>query len=195
MATLLSDFAQIGPRTSLYTPSKPVAGQLLIISSWLGAVRKHIAKYATEYQKLAQEARILLIESDIQIVTSRYEKQRELIKPAVSVVLDTLAECGYYDALGKKTTTGNPSLKLGSISSSSTTGNTPLRILLHMLSNGGTNSAIQFPIVLRKRFGQPLPIISLLSDSCPSKSHTGGPIMQWLSRCGQKALCYAYQVP
>jgi hypothetical protein len=169
MATLLSDFVKIGPRTSLYTPLNPKTGQLIIVCTWLGAARKHIVKYSTTYQELAPEARILLIESDVQIITSSYKKQREVIKSAVSVALDTLAECGYYEPIGESTGAGNLNHKLGSPSSSSTMNETPPKILLHMFSNGGTNSATQFLIVLHEHLGQPLPIIGLLFDSCPAK--------------------------
>jgi Eukaryotic protein of unknown function (DUF829) len=176
MATLLLDFVKIGPRTSLYTPQNPVPGQLIIVCTWLGAAKRHIVKYTTIYQSLSPEARILLIESDVRIITSSYKKQREAIKPAVSVVLDTLAECGYYALPGEKTTNGDPSHTIGSSSSSSTIIETLPKILLHMFSNGGTNSATQFLIVLEKRLGSPLPVTGLLFDSCPAngtywKSH------------------------
>jgi hypothetical protein len=169
MATILSGFVKIGPRISLYSPLDPKTGQLIIVCTWLGAARKHIVKYTTAYQELAPEARILLIESDVQIITSSYKKQREATKSAVSVALDTLADCGYYEPLGESTRTGNLYHKHGSSSSSSTMNETPPRILLHMFSNGGTNSATQFLIVLQERLGQPLPIIGLLFDSCPAK--------------------------
>jgi hypothetical protein len=172
MATLFSDFVKIGPRTSVYTPSNPTAGQLIIVCTWLGAARKHIVKYTTAYQNLAPEARILLIESDVQIITSSYKKQREVIKPAVSVVLDTLAECGYYGLPSEKALTVEPSNKLESkpsTSSSMTVTETSPKILLHMFSNGGTNSATQFLIVLHELLHQPLPLVGLLFDSCPAK--------------------------
>lgn len=172
MATLLSDFIKIGPRTSLYTPSNPTAGQLIIVCTWLGAARKHIIKYTTTYQSLAPEARILLIESDVQIITSSYKKQREAIKPAVSAVLDILAESGYHALPSGKTLPVEPSNKVrpqSSTSSSTTTTETKPKILLHMFSNGGTNSATQFLIVLQERVGGPLPLAGMLFDSCPAK--------------------------
>lgn len=172
MATFFSDFVKIGPRTSVYTPSNPTAGQLIIVCTWLGAARKHIAKYTTAYQNLAPDARILLIESDVQTVTSSYQKQREFIKPAVSAVLDTLTECGYYSLPSGKTLTMERCNKLESkpsTSSSMTVTETPPKILLHMFSNGGTNSATQFLIVLHERLRQPLPLAGLLFDGCPAK--------------------------
>jgi len=154
MATLLPDFVKIRARSSLYTPTNPEAGQLIIICTWIGAARKHIVKCTTAYQKIAPEARILLIELDVQIITSRCKKQRELIKSGVLIVLDTLAESGCYDILGDSITTGKPSHKLRS----SAMIQAPPKILLYMFSNGSTNRATQFLVFFHERLGQPLPI-------------------------------------
>jgi hypothetical protein len=124
------------------------------------------------YQKLAPEARILLVESDVAIITSSYKKQREAIKPAESIILDTLAGCGYSALPSGKTLTVEPSNKLRSKSSTSSSMMTAERspkILLHMFSNGGTNSETQFLIVLHERLGQPLPLTGMLFDSYPAK--------------------------
>ena len=66
----LEGFDYVGPRTSLYSSTRPVPGQLVIICTWLGAARKHIAKYTNLYQQIAPGARILLIESNVQILVS-----------------------------------------------------------------------------------------------------------------------------
>ena len=66
----LADFVSIGPRTCLYSPPQPVPGQLIIICTWLGAAKKHIAKYTKLYQQIAPGSRILLIESNVQILVS-----------------------------------------------------------------------------------------------------------------------------
>lgn len=60
----------IGPRTSLYTPSLAVPGQLVIICTWLGVSKKVIAKYVALYQVIAPGAKILLIESNVPILVS-----------------------------------------------------------------------------------------------------------------------------
>ncbi|KAL2041639.1 hypothetical protein N7G274_005423 [Stereocaulon virgatum] len=139
----LSDFIPLGPRISLYTPANPTRGQLIILCTWLGAAPKHIAKYTTVYNGIAPSARILLIESGVPILVSSYARQRAAIVPAVLAVLDTLSECADNKLAPK--------------------------ILLHMFSNGGTNTATQFLFVLNQRLRAPLPLTGMLYDSCPAK--------------------------
>lgn len=103
MASLMNDFINIGPRTSLFTPQNPTSGQLVIICTWLGAARKHISKYSALYRKIASGARILLIESNVPILISSYVRQRDAIKPAISAVLDTLKECDIGTAPSENT--------------------------------------------------------------------------------------------
>ena len=154
-----SEFVNIGPRTSLYTPAHPESGQLIIICTWLGAGRKHIAKFTDLHQKIAPESRILLIESNISILTSSYPHQRKVIQPAVSAVLDTLSECSKGFLSG-----GN-----ANVASSRSGREKRPKILLHSFSNGGTNTATQLLIVLRERLHTPLPLIGLVCDSCPEE--------------------------
>jgi hypothetical protein len=116
---------------------------MIIICTWLGAAPNHIAKYTAVYRDIAPGARILLIESAVPILVSSYARQRAAIVPAVTAVLATLAECSQ---------TSKP------------------KIILHMFSNGGTNTATQFLIVLHERVrASPLPLSGMLYDSCPAK--------------------------
>lgn len=141
--THLASFISLGPRTSLYTPSQPRIGELIIMCTWLGASSKHLAKYATLYQNTAPRARILLIQSNVSIITSSYKHQREVIKSAVAVLLDTLSSSKEEQILPK--------------------------ILLHTFSNGGTNTATQLLIVAHKHLGSLIPLSGLIFDSCPAK--------------------------
>ena len=164
----LDEFRRIGPRTSLFTPSKPTPGQLIIMCTWLGAAPKHIAKYTRLYQSIAPGARILLVESNIPILTSSYAHQRDVIKPAVSVVLDTLEELDYHPGMPDAKTISNGHLPNGSTSRILEIGARP-KILLHTFSNGGTNTATQLLLVLKSRFYScPLPLAGLVCDSCPA---------------------------
>jgi len=156
----LSEFIDIGPRTSLYTPAHPEKGQLIVICTWLGAKRKHIAKFTNLYQIVAPNSRILLIQSAIPILISSYPYQRKVIQPAVSAVLDTLSECETWSP-----PSGNANTE---ISASKVPERQP-KILLHTFSNGGTNSATQMLIVLREQLQKPLPLIGILCDSCPEE--------------------------
>lgn len=153
----LLNFVSIGPRTSLYTPENPRNGELVIICTWLGANEKHIAKFTSLYQKIAPEARILLIQSAVPILISSYAYQRNVIQPAVAVVQERLLECGQQ-------------IPYQIHKSSSTSGvKAQPKMILHMFSNGGTNTATQLLIVLRERNQFPLPLAGILCDSCPAK--------------------------
>jgi hypothetical protein len=80
-------FSKLGSRISLYTPPAHTAGELIILCTWLGALRKHIDKYIAAYRSIASNAKILLIQSDVTSVTSSYASQRKAIMPATEVVL------------------------------------------------------------------------------------------------------------
>ncbi|KAL9629774.1 MAG: hypothetical protein Q9164_006730, partial [Protoblastenia rupestris] len=181
-----SDFLSLGPRTSLYTPAKPTKGELVIMSTWLGAAPKHIAKYTAVYQRIAPGARILLIESAVPILVSSYARQRAAIVPAVSAVLDTLAECSHTSLPPKNNNNNNNDdddedddenaaggqPKSAPLSIASEANNKPPtpKILLHMFSNGGTNTATQLLFVLNDHLRAPLPLLGgMLYDSCPAK--------------------------
>jgi len=159
----LSDFIDVGPRTSVYTPSNPEQGQLVIICTWLGAGRKHIARYTTMYQKIAPRTRILLVQSAVPILISSYAHQRKAIQSAVSVTLDRLAECGQQTV-----TEGSGQSETSSASLAGIPIQKRPKILLHTFSNGGTNTATQLLIVLREKINAPLPLAGLLCDSCPA---------------------------
>ena len=166
-AVRLNGFRKIGPRTSLFTPSKPTPGHLIIICTWLGAASKHIAKYTGLYQSIAPGARILLIESNVPILISSYDHQRDMIKPAVSVVLDTLAEIDYHPGTSATRSISNGHLPNGTRSQILETRAQP-KVLLHTFSNGGTNTATQLLLVLNSKLHSPLPLSGLICDSCPA---------------------------
>ncbi|KAF1845088.1 indole-diterpene biosynthesis protein-like protein PaxU [Cucurbitaria berberidis CBS 394.84] len=139
-------FSTLGPRMSLFTPQNPAADQLVILCTWLGAGKKHIAKYAGGYRKIAPRAKILLIESTVWIIASPYPRQWEVIKPAAEVVRAVLSDCGDLTGSSVKP-----------------------NIMIHTFSNGGNNSATQLLIVLQKQLGYALPVIGILCDSGPAR--------------------------
>lgn len=172
--TSLSEFVSLGHRISLYTPEKPITGQLIVICTWLGAAPKHIAKYTNVYRRIAPGARILLVQSAVPILISSYARQRAAIVPAVTVVLATLAECSHGPLPNANTTMTdgreNTTTLASKIPSADQSNSTPKpKILWHMFSNGGTNTATQFLIVLNERLRAPLPLSGMLYDSCPAK--------------------------
>ncbi|KAI1388886.1 uncharacterized protein F4822DRAFT_261362 [Hypoxylon trugodes] len=78
---------------------------------------------------------------------SPYSTQESAMKPAEHVVCQVLDECGGSES-------GNPGTKP--------------RILFHMMSNGGINSATNLLRVLERRLGKPLPLVGLICDSVPT---------------------------
>ena len=167
MIQLLSEFISIGPRTSLYTPPSPVSGELVVICTWLGAARKHVAKYTSLYQRVAPGARILLVESNVPILVSSYARQRNHIQCAASIVLDNLAECGQYNPMPPASNSSITAPPPTDRKDATTT--RPPKVLLHVFSNGGANTATQLLIVLRSHLRAPLPLAGLVFDSCPAK--------------------------
>ncbi|MCJ1405566.1 hypothetical protein MMC11_008794 [Xylographa trunciseda] len=161
----LADFTIIGPRTSLYTPPCPISGELIIICTWLGAAHKHVSKYTHLHRRIAPGARILLIESNVPILVSSYARQRRCIQSAAFLVLDTLAECGYHTPIEHPTSSDDSSPP----SPASEKAPQPPKILLHIFSNGGANTATQLLLALHARLRGPLPLAGLVCDSCPAK--------------------------
>ena len=172
---MLDGFVCIGPRSYLHEPDtgKHCPGQLVIVCTWLGAARKHISKYTKLYERIAPEARVLLIESNVPILVSSYAHQRRQIQCAVSAVLDTLSECGYLHDPVTITTTATRSEESRKSAKNEqrfpTTSPRLPKVALHAFSNGGVNTATQLLIELRKRLDGPLPLVGVVLDSCPAK--------------------------
>ena len=175
MSSSLADFIALGPRTFLYTPPLPRSGQLIILCTWMGAARKHIAKYATLYRCVAPSARILLIESSVSALSNAFVRRQRArdFAAAAAAVKDTLAECEHRHPR-HPTQTGEGSIDDGMLSRRnrgtipSTTHVEP-QILLHIFSNGGMNSATHLLRFLRSDMDEPLALRGLIFDSCPGK--------------------------
>ena len=175
MATSLADFIVIGPRTFLYTPPKPRPGQLVILCTWLGAARRHIAKYTALYRYVAPDARILLIESSVSILTSTIVSQQRITEfaPAAAAVLDTLVECQHRSSHDpEEPADGRRDNKDTSAQNNRTPPSSIFakpQIILHVFSNGGMSSTTNLLRVLRSRMREPLALTGLIFDSCPGK--------------------------
>lgn len=132
---------------SLFTPPDHAPGQLIVLCTWLGAAPKHINKYIVSHRTIAPRSRILLVKSDVSILTSSYPAQRKAIKPAVQAILTVIDECGQDN----KQSAPQP------------------QVLIHTFSNGGTNSATQILLELGEQRGTPLPVVGIMCDSGPAK--------------------------
>ncbi|GAW24966.1 hypothetical protein ANO14919_145630 [Xylariales sp. No.14919] len=138
----LDGFVQIGPNIFLYTPPAHQAGQLVVLCTWMGAADKHVVKYTNVHRKNAPNAKILLIRSFVGSMISSYSRQERGMKVAAHAICQVLGDCGSV----------NP------------------HMMLHMMSNGGANSATNLLVILQRQLKRPLPLIGVLCDSTPTSS-------------------------
>ena len=96
-----------------------------------------------------------------------------MFAPAASAVLDTLAECKHRTLPGPKDSANgglddeNKNLQVPRSTPSSS--HAQPKVLLHIFSNGGMNSATHLLHVLRSRVDGPLALRGMVFDSCPGK--------------------------
>lgn len=115
--------------------------ELVIMCSWMGAAKRHIAKYVAGYQKQLPDARILLIQSSLSQVTWQSNKhQQRQLAPAVAVIRSMA-----------KTSQAT-------------------KIILHIFSNGGAQSYCQLGAAYRGETGRHLPVSSIICDSSPGRA-------------------------
>jgi hypothetical protein len=145
----LQGFIKLGPHISLYTPSEYQVGHLIVLCTWMGAADKHIDKYVKIYQQQAPTAKILLLKSVIGSMISSYSSQQRAMKPAEQAIFELLSENDNVQNGGEKR---EP------------------RILLHLMSNGGANSATNMLTVLERRLMAPLRLAGIVCDSTPNSS-------------------------
>lgn len=138
----LEGFVQLGPNIFLHTPPEPQIGQLVVLCTWMGAADKHVVKYTNVHRKNAPNAKILLIRSFVGSMISSYSRQERDMKMAAHSIYQVLGDCG----------TIKP------------------HIMLHMMSNGGANSATNLLVVLKWQLKGPLPLVGVLCDSAPTSS-------------------------
>lgn len=148
---VLKDFVQLGPHILLYTPPDHQVGHLVILCTWMGAADKHIEKYTQIHRQNAPGAKILLLRSFVGSMISSYKSQQRAMKPAADAVCQVLDECGGVQGGGASS-------------------NKKPRIMLHIMSNGGANSATALLVVLEGRLKTHLPTIGTVCDSAPNAS-------------------------
>lgn len=136
----LHGFVRLGPHILLYTPSPHQAGQLILLCTWMGAADKHIQKYTDLYRQKAPGAKILLLKSVVGSMISSYSSQRRALRPAQQAVGQALQE------------------------------HEKPRILLHIMSNGGANSAANLLVGMEREWKAPLPVVGMVCDSTPNAS-------------------------
>lgn len=120
--------------------------ELVFFCSWMGANPRHIPKYATYYGKTYSNAVMLSVTTSvIDLAVRSNSAHSNRIRPAIERIKRTLCEA---NATKRKP-----------------------RILLHILSNGGSYTACRIADTFRKEVGNPLPIIGTILDSCPGRGN------------------------
>lgn len=129
--------------TTSSVPSHGSAPELVIISTWMGGLPKHITKYIDAYRKLYPAAMLLIQTNSVADIMMRpnWTQQRRM-EPAVDVV--------------RNVHENKPEPENGRG-----------KILLHMFSNGGCQQAIQLAKQYSKATGEQLPVSAMVIDSAP----------------------------
>ena len=161
-------YAQLGPNISLFTPEDPKPGQLVILCPSLSIVNtRHICTYKGLYRQSTPRAKILTITPTRSGMISSYSKQENAMKPAEDVICDILNECDSSQPVGSSSRTSHPQP----------------RVLLHIIGNGGLNSATNLLVALERRTKTSLPLVGLICDSAPMGT-------SYTNAC--RALTYSY---
>jgi hypothetical protein len=116
------------------------APDLIIITSWTGALLKHIAKYTQTYADLYPTSPILLITTTIADLTLRSTKKKTAALHAAVQYIDTRIRERYTH---------------------------DYNILLHAFSEGGSNKAICLAKAFLKSTHYQLPVAASIYDSTP----------------------------
>lgn len=126
--------------------SKDDGPDLIIICTWFRALPKHTAKYLATYHTRYPHAQILMLQSNVgDMMYTPMSIQRKRYKPVVQIIDSMLETIGAGDGAGK-----------------------PPKVLLHIFSNGGSNSAVQLASTWREQHqGKPLPASAIVFDSAP----------------------------
>lgn len=116
---------------------------LVLLCTWTGAQRRHIAKYTEEYKRRFPLAHIMVVTTTVKdlCLRSSGQEQRRL-KPAV----DRIA---YYHKFRVERMTG--------------------AMLMHVFSDGGSHKACELAEAYHAATGQRLPIAAICLDSTPGR--------------------------
>lgn len=146
MASTKWDFETIGDGISYFRQPQQKSTQdgpsLVVLCTWMSAHRKHISKYTQQYRQQYPKAEILVIESEVADLTYRTNSsQQARLQPARDVLL--------------------------SHRSQGAEGHGQRKAVLHIFSNGGSQSAIQLVTSLPKSVRLQA-FSAIIFDSCPS---------------------------
>ena len=145
MASTNWDFETVGHGISYFRQPQQKSTQdgpsLVVLCTWMSAHRKHISKYTQQYRQQYPKAEILVIESEVADLTYRTNSsQQARLQPARDVLL--------------------------SHTSQGAEGHGQRKAVLHIFSNGGSQSAIQLATSLPKSIRLQA-FSAIIFDSCP----------------------------
>lgn len=164
---------KLSPRISQYTPESPdQEDQLAILFNCEDAQRKHITKYIQLHKSITTRASILLIQTSAATLFQPYTWQRAALKPAAQYIVENALT-------NDRQQTSSPEKGRGQTQQEQ--GRTKTKILFHLCSNGGSLTATQLLILLRRMTHAPLPLIGIVMDSAPDSggyNHTHNAVVQ-----------------
>jgi hypothetical protein len=142
-SSTLNSFGPIGNdvfyrRSTIPTEQDHDDPDLIVLCTWMGAAHTYITKYTNTYATQFPSASQLVVSSSLADMTWRsHTSQGDRIHPAVKILTSTLEK------------------------------NPHARILLHIFSDGGANSACQLATQLRVCTNRPFPAAAMILDSTP----------------------------
>ncbi|KAK3385335.1 hypothetical protein B0H63DRAFT_501335 [Podospora didyma] len=140
--------------SSSSTPPPPPSGssrppELIIITSWTGAIPKHITKYTEAYASLYPGVPILVVTTAIADLALRSMKTKmKALEPAIEYLCAAITTFTASRDPEKHTTSTN-------------------NILLHAFSEGGAHKSVCLAQAYQQRTGLRLPIGAFVFDSTP----------------------------
>jgi hypothetical protein len=137
---LSANVFQIPASPGSNTRNNSTGPDLIILSTWMGAQPRYIAKYLALYQTLYPSSEQLLITNEPADVLYRSSKaQTNRLAPILAILAATQKAAGERKA----------------------------KILLHVFSNGGSLQAARLAAAYRAEHHAPLPVSSVIIDSAP----------------------------
>jgi hypothetical protein len=130
---------------------------LVIICAWFRALPKYTAKYLAAHHARHPRAQILLLRSNIaDMQHTPYSTQRKRLLPVVDLIEALQSPHSQPSSPSPQEETKKKTKEK--------------KILLHVFSNGGSNTAVQLASAWRQTHSSPLPVRAMVLDSAPGSS-------------------------
>ena len=168
-AVALSDKITLYRPTSFPTPTHPNNNNddddgpdLVIICAWFRALPKYTAKYLAAHHARHPRAQILLLRSNIaDMLLTPYSTQRKRFLSVVDLIETLPCSHSQQESNSSQNETKNKKKNMKE---------NEKKVLLHVFSNGGSNTAVQLASAWRQTHSSPLPVRAIVLDSAPGSS-------------------------